>query len=90
MNQLQQESLRDPNGYRRNKASTRQSIISLLYSIGELVDTVVRGVLGEEKPNQRASGKNAEGKSGFEMNSSPLGHADRTHDHREEELEIFI
>ena len=59
-------------------------------SIGELISTVVRGVLGEEKPDQRAHGNRAEGKSGFKMNSESIGRANRTFDHSEEELEIFI
>ena len=90
MNQLRRESLRHPNGYRRNEAPLHKSIISLMGSIGELISTVVRGVLGEEKPDQRASSNRAEGKSGFKMNSESIGRANRTFDHSEEELEIFI
>ena len=90
MNQLKRESLRHPNGYRRNEAPLHKSIISLMRSIWDLLQTIVRGVLGGENPNQRASSNGAEGKSGFKMNSESIGRAKRTSDHREEELEIFI
>ena len=55
-------------------------------SIGDLIGTIVRGVLGEENPDQRASSNRAEGKSGFKMNSESIGRASRTPNHHEDEL----
>tara|TARA_B100000424_G_scaffold187499_1_gene145735 strand:- start:376 stop:561 length:186 start_codon:yes stop_codon:yes gene_type:complete len=59
-------------------------------SIWDLLQTIVRGVLGEENPDRGASSNRAEGKSGFKISSESIGRANRTPNHHEEELEIFI